>query len=59
MEKIKITCYGKTKIWTNREKAMEYFLEGMCACEGSEAERYTNIYCQLMRSETDVSDMKE
>lgn len=58
-EKIKITCYGKTEVWTDRAKAMDFYLEGMCACQGSEAERYTNIYCQLMDGKTEVSDEEE
>lgn len=40
-------CYGKTTVWDNRQDAMAYFAEGMANSEGSEQERYTNIYCQL------------
>ena len=36
-----ITCYGKTKEYPEFETAM------LC-CDGSEAERYRNIYCDLV-----------
>lgn len=46
-DSVKVTCYGVTKIWDNREDAIKEFREGMICCEGSERERYTNIYLQL------------
>ena len=42
-----ITCYGKTEAWASRETAKDFFIEGMMACEGSERERYTNIFLGL------------
>ena len=47
MSKITTVCYGEEKNWESREKAERFFLEGMVACEGSEQERYSNIYCKL------------
>jgi len=40
-------CYGETRIWDSRKEAMDFFLEGMVNCEGSEADRYARIYGQL------------
>lgn len=45
-ETVEITCYNKTERRTRRD-ALRFYFEGMMACEGSERERYTNIYCQL------------
>lgn len=50
-----MTCYGKTETMT-REEAIDEYYEGMMCCDGSEAERYQTIYCQLMEGLTDVSD---
>lgn len=44
---VTIICYGKeTKM--EREEAKALYLEGMMCCEGSEQERYANIYAELM-----------
>ena len=40
-------CYGEKKVWDSRKEAMDFFYEGMLCCEGSERDRYTNIYCKL------------
>lgn len=50
-----MTCYGKAETMT-REEAIDEYYEGMMCCDGSEAERYQTIYCQLMEGLTDVSD---
>lgn len=47
LDSVKVTCYGTTKIWDDRQEAIKEFREGMLVCEGSERERYTNIYLQL------------
>lgn len=54
-EQVRVTCYGKTETMT-REEAIDEYYEGMMCCDGSEAERYQTIYCQLMEGLTDVSD---
>lgn len=46
-EEIKITCYGKTETWENREKAKAFYFECMISSEGAERDRYVNIYTQL------------
>jgi len=40
-------CYGKSKVWDSREEAENFFLEAIASCEGSEKERYTNVYLAL------------
>lgn len=50
-----VTCYRKTETMT-REQAIDKYYEGMMCCEGSERDRYTNIYCQLMDGYRRVSD---
>lgn len=39
-----------------RKDAIDFYLEGMMACEGSEAERYTNIYLQLLEGQMTCKD---
>lgn len=41
-------CYHKKQVWINRQDAIDFFHCGMCNSEGSEKERYTNIYTQLL-----------
>lgn len=47
MDIVKITCYGQTEEM-EREKAIDFYRQGVLACEGSEQERYSNILAQLM-----------
>ena len=54
-EQVTVTCYRRREVMT-REQAIDEFYEGMMCCEGSEAERYQRIYCQLMEGLTEVSD---
>lgn len=42
-----------------RKDAIDFYLEGMMACEGSEAERYTNIYLQLLEGEIVCNDSRD
>ena len=58
LDSVKVTCYGTTKVWDNREDAIKEFHEGMMCCEGSERERYTNIYLQLIDGCTECSDVE-
>jgi len=43
-----VKCYYRYEIWKSRSKAKRFYLEAMNACDGSERDRYTNIYCDLM-----------
>lgn len=52
---VRVTCYGETKTW-ERSKALDFFLEGAFQCDGSEAERYFNIYYQLIHGAKEAYD---
>lgn len=47
LQTVTTVCYGEPRIWDTRQEAMEYFLEGVMACEGSERDRYATIYSKL------------
>lgn len=49
-------CAGTEQVWDSREEALEFFLNGMLECEGSEADRYARIYAKLKDGETYASD---
>ncbi|MCF0185018.1 MAG: hypothetical protein HUJ98_00840 [Bacteroidaceae bacterium] len=53
-----ITCYGKTKIYkeSQRAKMTREFQTAMLACDGSEAERYSNIFQDLIAGEKECID---
>ena len=52
---VTIHCYNSTERMT-RKAAMAKYLEGMVACEGSERDRYTNIYCKLADGYVECDD---
>ena len=41
-------CYGHREYWRSRKEAVDYFLEGISASDGSECERYSKIYAELI-----------
>lgn len=47
LKTVKTICYGEEKVWDSREEAMDFFFQGMMASEGSEQQRYNNIYLKL------------
>lgn len=49
-------CYGETKVWDSRDEALQYFLEGMTCCEGSEVQRYALIYARLKNGSSYATD---
>ena len=53
-----ITCYGKTKTYneSQRKKMTKEFEVAMLSCDGSEAERYSNIYQDLIAGEKECMD---
>ena len=55
MDIAKITCYGKTE-YAERKKAISFYLDCMRHSEGSERDRYTNIYIQLLDGLDECSD---
>ena len=56
MSKVVVFCGGSKKEFSSRKKAMDFFAEGMMWSEGSERERYADIYCQLSMGLNNVSD---
>ena len=52
---VEVTCYGTTKLY-ERQQAIREFRIAMQVCEGHEKERYTNIYCELVRGKKVVCD---
>lgn len=53
---VEVICYGKRDKWENREKAIAFYLEGMMVCDGSERNRYTNVYLDLVAGKDVCSD---
>ena len=47
---VTIICYGQVEKM-EREQALDKYFDCMMMCEGSEGERYKNIYCQLKQGE--------
>lgn len=47
MNKIVTVWYGKEESWESKEAAEQFFLQAMMGSDGSEKERYTNIYIKL------------
>ena len=52
---VTIKCYGQEEKMT-RKAAIAKYQEGMAVCEGSEKERYTNIYLQLIEGNMVCTD---
>ena len=49
-------CYGHREYWRSRKEAADYFFEGLCATEGSERDRYSQIYVQLVSGKSVCTD---
>ena len=52
---VTIKCYGMEEKMT-RKAAIAKYKEGAMVCEGSEKERYTNIYFQLLEGNMVCTD---
>jgi hypothetical protein len=48
LDTVTVTCYGKTEKWDSRKEAGEFYLKAIAGSEGSECERYTKIYKEIM-----------
>lgn len=48
LDVVKTICYGKEDIWDSRKTAADFFLRAIAGSEGSECERYTKIYTELI-----------
>lgn len=42
-------CYGKVEKWDDRQEAKRHLLEAMMNSEGSERERYSNVYFGIIQ----------
>ena len=49
-------CYGQREYWRSRKEAVDYFLEGISASDGSECEQYSKIYAELICGKAVCSD---
>lgn len=49
-------CYGKKDVWDSRQEAREFFLAAMAGSEGSECDRYTKIYTELIMGKSVCTD---
>ena len=56
MDKVTTICYGQKKEWADRWDAVDFFKEGVLACDGSERERYEIILLKLLAGERECSD---
>ena len=56
LQTVTTVCYGEEKVWDSRQEAMDYFLEGVMACDGSERDRYATIYSQLAEGANYATD---
>lgn len=56
-KKITTVFRGKKLVWTDREEAKEYILEGMMTSEGENFDRYSAIYLQFIHGMTYCSDL--
>ena len=53
---VTIRCYNRVEKKKRRD-AMEFYLEGVLSCEGSEQERYANILRQLFMGYMECDDL--
>lgn len=57
--KVKTKCYGEVREWNDREEAQAFFLEAMMNSDGSEHDRYSGIYIQLINGESFCTDEED
>lgn len=48
LDVVKTVCYGNEDVWDSRKEAADFFLKAIAGSEGSECERYTKIYAELI-----------
>lgn len=56
LDAVRITCYGKTETWDSRDEAAGFYVRAMAGSEGSEHERYSRIFTDLMAGKSECSD---
>ena len=48
LDSVKVICCGKEEVWDSRKEAADFYLQAMAGSEGSERQRYTKIYTELL-----------
>lgn len=56
---VKTICYGKEDIWDSRKEAAEFYIRAMAGSEGSECDRYTKIYMELLMGKDVCTDEED
>ena len=56
LDSVTTVCYKDKRVWDSRKEAADYFLQAIAGSEGSECERYTRIYAQIVTGEKICSD---
>jgi hypothetical protein len=59
LDAVTVACYGKTEKWDSRKEAADFYLKAIAGSEGSECERYTKIYTELLMGKAVCSDEEE
>lgn len=59
LETVKTICYGKEDVWDSRKEAADFFLRAIAGSEGSECERYTKIYTELLMGKVVCTDEED
>ena len=56
LDTVRTVCYGKEDVWDSRKEAADFFLRAIAGSEGSECERYTKIYAELLMGKAVCTD---
>lgn len=56
LDSVRITCYGKEETWGSRKEAADFYFKAIAGSEGSECERYTKIYAELLMGFSNCKD---
>lgn len=56
LDSVKVICYGKEETCDSRKEAADFYLKAIAGSEGSECERYTKIYTELLMGNALCSD---
>lgn len=56
LDVVKVICYGTEETWDSRKEAADFYLRAIAGSEGSECERYTKIYTELLMGLSTCTD---
>lgn len=56
LDSVKVICYGKEEMWDTRKEAADFYMKAIACSEGSECERYTKIYTELLMGLSTCTD---